>query len=592
LSEQLFSKYIGRRLGGCEVRRRVGSGGMGVVFEAHHLALDKRVALKLLMPNLAADGSFVRRFVSEARLAAQVEHPNIVQILNVGQDGDVYFIVMQFIEGKSLAEMISQGPLSPREAAKIALQAARGLAAAHRRGIIHRDVKPENILVDRQGLARIVDMGLSKNLSAPTAGAETSALTAPGVAMGTPNYISPEQATEARAADARTDIYSLGATLYHALAGAPPFSGPSAIAIINQHINAPLRAPSARRPEVPAELDRLVGRMMAKQPDGRIQTMDEVVAELKKYLAGAPAPSAAAVAPAPGPAGQTPAAVPVKIQAPARSGAWKYLLLGAAGMLGLLIALAVLGDATDPARKDFLAARAYQQAHPDDYDGAIAGYRQTAGKFPESKWRAKADDAAAAVVERRAADGQKAFDDRKSRAGPLEKSGDWTAAEKLWRDWPAQLKDTPAGKAAAERAEAARVAGRSAELFAAVVEGNVQRAAGYCDPRKNEKAIQFLLNVLVLLVRAGKGTPEGFRIEPVAFEGPDRATLRMRFTVTFGALKPPEDQEYHQAWERVNGEWYLVENKRLDEPGPRRPRPGERPERHAGPGRPGAPETP
>ncbi|HOX08293.1 MAG TPA: serine/threonine-protein kinase [Planctomycetota bacterium] len=613
MNDQAFSQLPGRTVGGCRVERQLGAGGMGVVFEARHLALDKRVALKLLAPHLAADQSFVKRFVTEARLAAQVEHPNIVQVLNVGQDGAVYFIVMQFIEGRSLAEILRGGPLPPRDAAKIALQAARGLAAAHARGIIHRDVKPENILIDGGGVARIVDMGLSKNLGAPSDGADTAALTAPGVAMGTPNYISPEQATEARAADARADIYSLGATLFHALAGAPPFAGPSAIAIINQHINTPLVPPSSRRPEVPPELDALVARMMAKNPDERIQTMDEVVTALRKFLGAAGGVTGAAPA-----AGRTatrrsgaaaPPAAPVKAavvpataavpHAPAAPGKWKFVLIGAAGMLAALVFLGILAAAANPARKAFRAARAYEEANPGDYAGAQERYAEVGRNHPGGEWANRSVEAAAALERRRQADAQAAFDRLAAGAEPLEKSSDWAGAEKLWLDMPAPLRSTDAGEAAGLRATRARVARRTREFFAAMADGrpeSIERAATYCDPRQDEKARRFLLGVIVGLVRMGKGTPAELQIDAIEVTPPARALLRGRITITYGALKPPETHPTELHWGLIGEEWFLVDKAQSIDapapagpgPGPKRPRLQDRPER---PGRPVPPEA-
>jgi hypothetical protein len=619
LNDQAFEKHVGSTVGGCRITRRIGAGGMGVVFEAHHLALDKRVALKMLMPGLAADSSFVKRFVTEARLAAQVEHPNIVQVLNVGQDGEVYFIIMQFVEGRSLAEIISRGPLAPRDAAKIALQAARGLAAAHKRGIIHRDVKPENILVDNAGVARIVDMGLSKNLASPSGGSETAALTAPGVAMGTPHYISPEQATEARTADARADIYSLGATLYHALVGATPFSGPSAIAIINAHINAPLPPPSAKRPDVPPELDRLVGRMMAKAPEARIQSMDEVIAELRKFLAGAHSAvvaGGAAEASADAPAAPTvPAARRVVIGkdgilvssakgtvkvggegiSVARAdgsvvvlekrpgGKWKYVLRGVAGTIAVLVVLAILVHATDPARKAFRLAQYNDRHFPDDYDGAVRLYRELGETYPNSQWSARAQSAITAVEQRRAADGQKALEEISCKAELLEKSADWAGAEKLWQSLPAQLRETEGGKAVTLRADRAHVARRSTEFFAALAEGKpegLDRANTYCDPRQDEKARRFLLGVIVGVVKLSKGTAGEFQVDSVEVTPPDRALLHGHFTISYGALKPPERHPADQYWQRIGEEWFLVEKPRTaDDPGPKRPRLQDRPAR-------------
>ncbi len=608
---------IGRTIGGCRVDRRIGAGGMGVVFEAHHLALDKRVALKLLMPHLAADQGFVKRFVTEARLAAQVEHPNIVHVLNVGQDGDVYFIVMQFIEGQSLAELICRGRLAPRDAAKVALQAARGLAAAHKRGIIHRDIKPENILIDAGGVARVVDMGLSKDLSSPGGGSNTEALTAPGVAMGTPNYISPEQATEARRADVRSDVYSLGATLYHALTGAPPFSGPSAIAIINHHINSPLQPPSARCPDVPPELDRLVAAMMAKRPEKRIQTMDEVVAELRRFLAGAgesigPASAVAlkpdvAVAVDATTVGVTGAVAPEgttcdvpgggAAKRAAGHGVWKYALLGAVGMLVALVLLGMLGRMVDPARAAFRVAEQHERDEPWDFEGALALYRDIADRHPGSAWGARARAAMDAVSERREAEGREQFQKIAKEAEICGRFGNWVGAEVLWNNMPVQFAPTQSGEAAREMAVKAHISARAAGLFAAIAEGkpeSIDRATTYSDPRLDEKGRRFFVGLVVGLVKLSRGTPQGFEVDSVELSSPEQAVLLGHFTMNFGALKPPERHPLETHWQLINGEWYTVEKPRpADERGGSGIKPGkpsrvpDRPERR---GRAGADE--
>ncbi|MCY3021739.1 MAG: serine/threonine-protein kinase, partial [Planctomycetota bacterium] len=343
----------GKVIGGCRIAKLLGGGAMGSVYRAHHLNLKKDVAIKIMAPSLAGQTQYVQRFVSEARLAAQIEHPNIVQVLNVGRQESVYYIVMQYIEGESvMARLMRDGPLPPLEAARIGLGIARGLAAAHAKGIIHRDIKPANVLLTRTGEVKVADLGLAK----ATLGIEDSALTQVGETMGTPQYMPTEQAEDARSADARSDIYSLGCTLYHMLVGTPPFSAKTVIAVLKKQISE-LAPPVAKlRPEVPKELSDLVARMMAKQREERPQT----AAEVADALQGICEPRAAAAGSLAGD------------QAARRGRAFPCWAV-AAGVGAALLLLIVL-DATQhtPAQKAFEAANANWTRNPAAYTAALA----------------------------------------------------------------------------------------------------------------------------------------------------------------------------------------------------------------------------
>ncbi len=268
----------GLELGGCRIEGKLGQGGMGAVYKAHHIALDIPVAVKVLPPYLAASQPrFVERFVREARAAARLQHQNIVGVMNVGEEKGLHFIVMQYVDGETLqARIAARGRLPPAEAAHVAEQLCAALDVAQRHGIVHRDVKPDNVMIDRFGVTRLADLGLAKDLDAD------SRLTASGLGMGTPHYMSPEQAVNARAADHRSDLYSLGCTMYEMLTGRAPYDGDSGFAILTQHSNAPI--PDAREavPEIPEELAALVRRMMAKKPEERPQSAGEVLAELRR----------------------------------------------------------------------------------------------------------------------------------------------------------------------------------------------------------------------------------------------------------------------------------------------------------------------
>ncbi|MBI2900447.1 MAG: serine/threonine protein kinase, partial [Planctomycetes bacterium] len=203
---------IGKTIGPCRLARRIAKGGMGIIYEGCHLALDKRVAVKVLDPLFASDAAFVERFIREARAAAKLDHPNIVQVLDVGGEQGTFYIVMQLIDGVALDAIADRaGRMGLEPATKLIREIARGLDAAHKQGVIHRDVKPANVLVQKDGAVKITDFGLARIGGPPTAG--STRLTAEGSFMGTPEYVSPEQA-KGGFIDKRADLYSLGITFY------------------------------------------------------------------------------------------------------------------------------------------------------------------------------------------------------------------------------------------------------------------------------------------------------------------------------------------------------------------------------------------
>jgi serine/threonine-protein kinase len=270
-----------RRLGGYELLSTLGRGGMGSVLLARQVSMDRLVALKVLRPMLAADRDFVTRFLREARLAGKLDHPNLVRAIDVGEAGGRYYMAMEYVEGRTVQEMMDEaGSLPERQALEIALQMARALDCAHRHGIIHRDIKPANILIDKRGVAKLADLGLAKQV-----GGETR-LTQTGVTMGSPDYISPEQAGAGGDVDIRGDIYSLGVSLFHMVTGRPPFDGPSAIAIMTKHVTDRVPWPQDVRPEVSEGCARLIARMTAREPEDRYQTPAELISDVQLVLAG------------------------------------------------------------------------------------------------------------------------------------------------------------------------------------------------------------------------------------------------------------------------------------------------------------------
>ncbi|MFZ5441833.1 MAG: protein kinase domain-containing protein [Myxococcota bacterium] len=278
----------GTMLGGFSLTARVGSGGMGTVWLARQLSLDRNVAVKVLRPHLGEDPAFVIQFTREALAAAQLSHHHIVQIFDIGFDRGVHFFSMEYVEGESLAAVRRrEGRLEPAVAAGYVLQAARGLAFAHGRGLVHRDIKPDNLLLNRDGLVKVADLGLVKQLGGQVkkSGASTVAISFDDAELiGTPSYMAPEQVLDPSAVDARADLYALGCTFYEMLTGRPPFVGESMQQILAGHMNDAPVPPSARNARVPAVLSELVMRMLAKPRSGRPRDMSEVVGVLERFL--------------------------------------------------------------------------------------------------------------------------------------------------------------------------------------------------------------------------------------------------------------------------------------------------------------------
>ncbi len=265
----------GSRLQHFALVRLLGRGGMGAVYYGTDLSLDRPVAIKVLAIDIAHEPEIVERFVLEARAQARLRHPNVAQIYFIGEDRGFHFFVMEYLEGPGLDAILAQGtPLQVTEALDYTLAAARGLRAALAHGFVHRDVKPSNLMLDHEAGIKILDFGLVKSMHGD------AQLTRDGAIIGSPLYMSPEQG-RGQMADHRSDIYSLGCTLFHMLCGRPPFSGPSPVGIITMHVTD--RAPAVRdlNPKVPQAVSRIVERMMAKKPEDRYANYDDLIAALE-----------------------------------------------------------------------------------------------------------------------------------------------------------------------------------------------------------------------------------------------------------------------------------------------------------------------
>jgi len=278
----LAGKFKGFVLGSYKVLDQIGAGGMGVVFLAEHLAMKRQVAIKVLPADKAADHESRERFYREARMVAALDHPNVVQAYDIGQNGETHFMVMEYVDGESLEHMLRRrGPLPFRDAADYIAQSARGLQHAHERGLVHRDIKPGNLLLDKTGVIKVLDMGLARFFE------ENSNLTTEmcsGSVIGTADYMAPEQAVNSHDVDIRADIYSLGVTLYALLTGQPPYGNLTVPQkLLAHHMREPNPIQDVR-PDVPDELADIVMKMMAKKPVDRYQTPGEIDADLTDWL--------------------------------------------------------------------------------------------------------------------------------------------------------------------------------------------------------------------------------------------------------------------------------------------------------------------
>ena len=279
-SEQVEEPYrdlTGTTLGDFQVNRLLGRGGMGEVYLAVQLSLNRSVALKVLHPHFLSKPAYLARFEAEATAVAKLNHPNIVHVYTLGHVDQIRFIAMEYVEGTNLRDYINKkGALDLPLALSIMRQAGQAIGVAGEVGLIHRDIKPENLLITRKGRVKVADFGLCRDL-----GSDRLHVTQPGITMGTPLYMSPEQA-QGRALDHRSDLYSLGVTFYHMLTGVPPFRAESAIALAMKHVNDTPVSPRVHRPEIPIELERLVLKLMAKNPAERFQSAAEMLAELAR----------------------------------------------------------------------------------------------------------------------------------------------------------------------------------------------------------------------------------------------------------------------------------------------------------------------
>ena len=286
---------IGQSLGRYEVIELIGSGAMGAVYKARQVSVDRLVAIKVLPKSFSTDPGFVARFHREGRAAAALSHPNVIQVFDTAEDRGRHYLVMELVKGESLAALVRrEGRLPAERAAPLMGQVASALGAAHEAGILHRDIKPSNILVTPAGVAKLADFGLAKRPGVD------DTVTVSGDILGTPLYMPPEEAT-GKPFDGRSDLYSLGATFFHTLAGRPPFEGRLPAEILRKHVTTPAPPLGEVAPDVPAALCHIIDRLLSKSPEERFQSARDLQEALDKMNKPAPEPSLPKIAAAPAP---------------------------------------------------------------------------------------------------------------------------------------------------------------------------------------------------------------------------------------------------------------------------------------------------
>ncbi len=288
LREAIEAERSGSSISGYKILGKLGAGAMATVYKAKQISLDRIVAIKKLPKKFSSNPQFIERFFAEGRAAAQLNHPNIVQAFDVGNEGDLYFFVMEYVEGRSVHDdIVTHKRYKEGEAVEIAIQVAEALEHAHSRGLIHRDVKPKNIMITKEGVVKLADMGLARAMSDAEA-AEAEA----GRAFGTPYYISPEQIRGEKNIGPPADIYSLGVTLYHMVTGSVPFEGKNPSSVMHKHLKNELVPPDHVNPKLSAGISEVIEMMMAKRVSERYQNCSDLLIDLRAIRAGQTPPLA------------------------------------------------------------------------------------------------------------------------------------------------------------------------------------------------------------------------------------------------------------------------------------------------------------
>jgi tRNA A-37 threonylcarbamoyl transferase component Bud32/tetratricopeptide (TPR) repeat protein len=323
----------GENVGAYRIVEKLGQGGMATVYKAYHAALDRYVAIKVMHPAFMEDPNFLARFQREARIVAKLDHPNIIPIYDFAEHNGHPYLVMRFVEGETLKARIEDGPLDKDEILRIAQAIGEALTYAHKQGILHRDIKPSNVLLTPEGGVYLTDFGLARMAEAGESTLSRDMM------VGTPQYISPEQAKGIRELDARTDVYSLGVVLYELLVGRAPFTADTPYAIIHDHIFTPLPLPRQLNPDLPEPTERVLLKALAKEPADRFQSVEELSAALEPAVGIAAEPKTRETVVVPPPTKIMPAEAvePSKEKEPKKKRRWPWFVAAAAGVVWLSV---------------------------------------------------------------------------------------------------------------------------------------------------------------------------------------------------------------------------------------------------------------
>ncbi|MCX6986380.1 MAG: serine/threonine-protein kinase [Lentisphaerae bacterium] len=423
---------------------RIGIGGMGEVYLAEQKSMKRTVALKILQEDLVQDKAYLDRFYREVRTLAQIEHPNVVSAIEAGADGHVYYFSMTFVEGKDIKRMLDEGHIfKETEAVKIALEVAYALKFVwEKHGILHRDIKPANIMLTPENEVKLMDLGISKKMFD-----EDVELTAAGMMIGSPQYVCPEQAKALKDVDFRADMYSLGATLYHMLAGSPPYPGNNAMAVIAKHLDEPIPDPRKAWPEISETTANLIAVMMAKKKEDRFGSWDECIDAMKDILED--------VAETPGDKIRTAimkaAAIPKIEKVAARKSVifnrpWKIIAVAVLFIIFVFGMILTIKKGNRDSRRD-RAMNLYNEAvkfigsnpEPSNFRKALAMLENVQGAG-DPHYSAEAKREMEKILEKGQQSKNKkqqdqkgnALDDLKEKAYEFEKNGDYEKAVSLW----------------------------------------------------------------------------------------------------------------------------------------------------------------
>lgn len=388
------------QIGGYKIVEKVGQGSMGTVFKAIQLSLRRVVALKILSSKYINNKNYIDRFQREARAAASLQHPNIIQVYDVGQEKDIYYFSMEFVEGDTVGALLEkEGKMEIPRALDIIVQIARALAHAESLKIVHRDIKPDNIIIDRYGVARLADLGMAKKIieiEKELSDSEDLFITQIGTIMGTPEYMSPEQATSSKTVNHQTDIYSLGATFYHMVTGLPPFRGETVMEVLGSVLHDRIRFDGAAEKEVPLPIRRIVQKMTAKNLKERYKNGEELLRALlevrRRTTSGFLQVDSTFL---PALRGDTTSlqvsqnsTILGKHKKKRRSFLNSYVLYGALGLL--LLALVYFFFSGDGGKSDYRSALQYATSHPRETEKILENFQKISHQYPQTKWGAMA----------------------------------------------------------------------------------------------------------------------------------------------------------------------------------------------------------